>query len=79
MSQEGVGAGYGEAKQGEELLIRPKKEKWIYKEDQKISGGMTLLMNWNIPDAIEIVIAHPFLTKRSLLNLSKVYLWFFFF
>lgn len=52
-----MGEGYGEAKQDEELLIRPKKEKWIYKEDQKISGGMTLLMNWNIPDAIETVIA----------------------
>ena len=83
MSQEGIGEGYGEAKQGEELLIRPKKEKWIYKEDQKISGGMTLLTNWNIPDAIETVIAsslsHQEVSAKSVQDLFMGFCLFFFF
>lgn len=82
MSQEGIGEGYGEAKQGEELLIRPKKEKWIYKEDQKISGGMTLLTNWNIPDAIETVIAsslsHQEVSAKSVQDLFMGFFFFFF-
>ena len=35
MSQEGMGEGYGEAKQGEELLIRPKKENEFIKKTSK--------------------------------------------